>query len=208
MDSTLDKVNLDINTMLINWGLMTGRYEDGAIKTAKFGQINMAFALIVFIFEAIKWSILIFFHEDSDVAIYLGEFAQYFGPKVVTDFIAIAEPVNSIIIILLYYFTSNKMHFWLDHMKFNAETRSFDKLDLNASDSKRFTKRFALLWFIIKCVNNFSVVFTFCTMFGSFLVFKNQYHIYYFVSILIFSIGVWYLANQWFALPLILYQVN
>lgn len=59
MDLSSDKINLDINSMLINWGLMTGRYQDGVIKTTKFGKLNMSFAFTLFTFEAIKFTILI-----------------------------------------------------------------------------------------------------------------------------------------------------
>ena len=35
MESVLDKTNLDIDSMLISWGLITGRYQDGAISSTK-----------------------------------------------------------------------------------------------------------------------------------------------------------------------------
>ena len=205
---SLDKINLDVNTMLINWGLILGRYQDGVMRTTKFGIMNMGFTFALFLFEAIKWMTLIFYDEDSKLAIYLGEFAQYFGPKLVCDFIAAAEPVNSVIIISIFYLLSNKMHFWLDHMEFDSESRSFKKLNLIVSDSKRFTKQFALLWLIIDKANYFLVSITFCAMFGSFLIFKNEYHLYYFISVFLFSVGVWYLGCHWFGLTLLLYQVN
>ena len=50
---SLDNINLDINSMLINWGLMNGRYQDGVIRTDKFGILNMAFAFVLFTFQAI-----------------------------------------------------------------------------------------------------------------------------------------------------------
>ena len=156
MESVLDKINVDINLMLVNGGLMKGRYEDDVIKTIKFGTINMWFSLTLFVFLSIKYTILMFCHEDSLLAIYLGEFMQYFGPKVFVDSIVTIAFGNSTIFIMLFYFSSKnckKMLFWLDHMEFDNETRTFHKLDLNDSDSKRFTNQFALLWFIIEKVN-------------------------------------------------------
>ena len=77
MDLSLDKINLDINSMLINWGLMTGKYKDGVIRTTKFGKLNMAFAFTLSAFESIKFIILMFYSEESQMALYLGELAQY-----------------------------------------------------------------------------------------------------------------------------------
>ena len=208
MDLSLDKINLDVNSMLINWGLMTGRHQDGVIKTTKFGKLNMAFAFTLFTFEAIKFTILMFYPEESQMAIYLGEWAQYFGPKIVVDFIVAAESVNSIVLISLFYFLSQKMLFWLDHMAFDSETRCFKKLNLGISDSEEFTKRFALLWFIIKCVNYFLLMITIVAIFGSFLVFKHDHYFWIVNSIVIFNIGIWYLAHHWFSLTLVLYQVK
>lgn len=50
---SLDHINLDINSILINWGLMNGRYQDDVIRTDKFGILNMAFAFVLFTFQAI-----------------------------------------------------------------------------------------------------------------------------------------------------------
>ena len=79
MDSYLEKTDVDINSLLMSWGLMTGRYEDEVIRTTKLGKFNMLFVLSLFSFEAIKWIILMFYPEDSLIANYLGEFLQYFG---------------------------------------------------------------------------------------------------------------------------------
>ena len=207
MDLSLDKIDLNVSSMLINWGLMVGQYEDGVIRKTKFGQFNMAFAFTLFTFEAIKFTILMFCPEESQMAIYLGEFAQYFGPKVVVDFILVAESVNSIILISIFYFLSDKMLFWLDHMQFDRESRFFKKLNLSVVDSEKFTKRFALLWFIIKRVNYFLVI-TIAAIFGSFLIFKHDYYFWFGNSVVIFNIGTWYSAHHWFSLTLVLYQAN
>lgn len=152
-----------------------------------------------------------FYSDESDVAIYLGEFLQYFGSKIVVDFILVAESINSITLISLFYILSNKMLFWLDHMQFDSESRCFKKLNLTVSDSKRFTKQFALLWFIINKANYFLTSIAsiaFIAPFTSFLLFKHKYYFNYTISIIGFATGVWYLANHWFSLNLVLYQVN
>ena len=114
--------------MLINWGLMTGRYQDGLMRTTKFGQFNMAFAFVLLSFEWIKWTILIFCPEESQVTDYLGEFV-HFGPKVFVELMADATVINASTLVLLFYFSHknpNKMLFWLDQMEYNAETQSFN----------------------------------------------------------------------------------
>ena len=211
MESVLDKINVDINLMLINGGLMKGRYEDDVIKTIKFGTINMWFSLTLFACLTIKWMILIFYDEESLLTNYFGEFMQYFGPKVIVDSIAIIIFGNSVILIILFYFSSincKKMLFWLDHMEFDNETRSFHKLGLNDSDSKRFTNQFSLLWFIIQRVAHFLAFITLVVDLISFLIFKNEYYFYYLISIIVFVLGIWNFAYDWCALVLILYQVN
>ena len=210
MDSALEKTNIDINSLLISWGLMPGEYHNGMVKTTKFGLFNMSFAFLLFSYETIKWIILMFYPEDSQMANYLGEWVQYFAPKLVGDFMAVAEPLNSVILISLFYFSSknpNRMLFWLDFMDFDGESGCFYKLGLNESESKRFTKQFALMLFIQKRINYFLDLFTFAVILISFLLFKHDYYVYYLISIIGFCIGVYYLANHWFSLTLVLYQV-
>lgn len=57
----IDKTNLDVNQMLINWGLINRRYQDGVIKTTKFGQLNMAFIFTLYTFEGMKWLTYVLF---------------------------------------------------------------------------------------------------------------------------------------------------
>ena len=205
---SLDKINLDVNTMLINWGLILGRYQDGVIRTTKFGQLNMTFAFILFLFEAIKWFILMFCSKESQMSNYLGEFTQYYGPKVVVDFICFIEAVNSVIIILLFYLMQNKMLFWLEHMEFNAETRYFHKLNLNVFHSKRFTKQFALLWLTTKNINYSMLLVSFTSIWISFMIFKNYYHLYFSISTFEFCGSAFYMIYHSFGLTFILYQVK
>ena len=113
---SLDKINFEINQMLMRWNLVTGRYEYGVIKATKFGIINIVCIDFV-LFEAIKWFNLMFY-SDEWLANYLGEIFMYFVFNVV-DLIGAFEAVNSIILIMLFYFFQNKMLFCLDHMQFD-----------------------------------------------------------------------------------------
>lgn len=135
---SVDQSDLSINSWLIRWGLMSGEYKDGKINTTKFGLINQLFAFWLFVYAIIKWTILLFFPEDSLLANQLGEFAQWYGPKLITDVILNFTAVNSLLIILLFYFCANfnskKMLFWLDFMEFDADNRRFKKMKLNNSD--------------------------------------------------------------------------
>ena len=124
-----------------------------------------------------------FYPEESLLALYLGDWAPYYGPKVFIDFIVTSEAVNSVVLILLYYFLQNKMLFWLDHMQFDSESRSFYKLNLSVSDCKRFTKRFAMLLSIIQKANYFLVITTYIQILVSFMLFRHDYYIYFFISI-------------------------
>ena len=207
MDLSLNKIDLDINSMLINWGLMVGQYEDGFIRKTKFGQLNMAFAFTLFTFEAIKFTILIFYSKESQMTIYFGEFIQYFGPKIVFNFIIVVKSVNSMILISLFYFLSDKMLFWLDHMQFDSKSRCFNKLSLSKFQGEQLSKQFALSWLIIKRINYFLSFITFIIVLVSFFLFKHNYYLSYFISIIGFSILIWYNATQWFGLTLILYHV-
>ena len=206
--NSLDKMDLNINQILMNCGLMYGIYEDGVIKATEFGMLNMAFTFTILTIQATKCFVLIFFHEDSQVAIYMGEFLQYFGPKVVVDSAACIFFTCSAISIVLFCLMSNKMFFWIDHMEFDRETRCFHKLNLNVSDSNRFIKQLELLWLIVNPVAYFFGLITGSAVLASFLIFKNDYYQYYLPSILLLTVAVWKFAHNLIALLLILYQVN
>ena len=207
MDS-LDKINLNINKILIDCGLMYGIYEDGVIKITKFGILNMAFTFMVTAIHGIKWFILIFFHEDSHIGIFLGEFSQYFGPKVVVDVACVADFVYLTISIALFYMMSNKILFWVDHLQFDSETRCFHKLNLKVSDSNKFTEQFALLWFIVKPLAYFLALISGTVVLVSFLIFKHDYYEFYLPWIFAFTIAIWKFGHNLMTLLLILYQVN
>ena len=207
MDS-LDKIDLNINQILINGGLMHGIYEDGVIKATKFGILNMAFTFTILAIHVIKFSILIFFHEDSQVAIYLGEFTQYFGPKVVVDMAVIILFGYATSLLVLFNLMSIKMLSWIDHMEFDRETRCFYKLDLNVSDSERFTKQFALLWSIFKPLAYFLGFISGSVILASFQIFNHDNYQYYLPWIFVYGIAVWKICHNLMSTLLILYQVN
>ena len=117
MNSTLDNINLDINTMLINWGLINERYQDGVIRTTKFGIINMAFALGLFSFEAIKWPILMFyklvFWNKLFFEIWLLVFCSILGIVIYALFIVAIEVRKFLTNYLIYFTLFRRNHFIL-----------------------------------------------------------------------------------------------
>lgn len=207
METFIENTNLDINSWLINWGLMRGYYKDGVIRMTKFGLINQLFVILLFLFEFIKWIILIFLPGESQIAHYLGEFTPSLGPKLILDAMMILETLNSLI--LLFYFGScrGKLFFWLESMYYDNDKHCFEKLDLDKNSSIRFIKQFVLGYFLVKNINYFLNIITFFLVLICFYLFTNKYHFYYFTSIIILSIGLWYLGYHWFGLLMIFYQV-
>lgn len=68
MNKIIENTNLNINTLLINWSLMNGYSHDDVIETTKFGCFNQWFGFLVCLFTAIKWSILLFSPQDSEMS--------------------------------------------------------------------------------------------------------------------------------------------
>ena len=94
--------------------------------------------------------------ENSEISIYFGEWTQWFGPKVFTDSMQASITLNTFILIFLFYFSSKqslKMLFWLKFMEYDDDNHCFNKLNLDEIDSKKYTKRFALLAIIVKTFN-------------------------------------------------------
>ena len=85
MDELVNKSNLDINSLLINWGLISGHLHDGIIEPTKFGRFNQWFTFFSCLFTAIKWSILLFNPKDSEMVNLLGDWGHVFGPKIIID---------------------------------------------------------------------------------------------------------------------------
>ena len=45
----------------------------------------MWFVFILSLLQSIKWSVLMFIDQNAQLSNYLGEFVQYFGPKIFGD---------------------------------------------------------------------------------------------------------------------------
>ena len=210
INKLIENIDLNVNSWLINWGLMRGEYHERAIRSTKFGLINQLFTFWLFVYTIIKWTTLIFHPIESQLSIYLGEWAHWFGPKIIVDVILVFQPMNSLFLVWLFFVGSKnpkRMLYWLDLMEFDDENRCFRNLNLNKIDSKRFIKQFAILRLMFKILVNSCVFITLITQVVSFFLFKNEHHLYYFISFVTFAIEEWYFVNHWFSLIMVLYQV-
>ena len=162
MDKIIANTNLNINTFLINLGLMTGYLHDEIIESTTFGRFNLWFGFVLCIFHGIKWTILIFSSQDPDMANFLGEWAYFFGPKVIYDFLIIILTIYIIVIKILFIFASKhpKKMYWLKIIELNPDKRSFDKMNLNETESKMFIKRLSISFSLIKFVIFSFVIFS------------------------------------------------
>ena len=141
MDKLAKKSNLDVNSLLINWGLLSGHLNDGIIEPTKFGRFNQWFTFLICLFTALKWSILLFTPKDSELVDLLGDWGYFFCPKLLIDFILIIISIFIITVKFIFLFTSKqKMFYWLDVMEYDENTQSFNKLNLNETESKMFIK--------------------------------------------------------------------
>ena len=68
MNKIIQITNLNIDSLLINWGLLSGHLNDGIIEPTKFGRFNQWFTFLICLFTAIKWSILLFSPQDSEMS--------------------------------------------------------------------------------------------------------------------------------------------
>lgn len=200
--------------MLINWGLMPGEYcpNDNMIRTTEFGLFNMWLNFLLFLSLTIKWIVLMFYPEHSKVAIYMGEWAQWFGPKIIADFILMLLQLNSLILIAFFYLclkNPKKMFYWLDYMHFDTKSLIFDKLDLNEIESSKFNKQIKLVWSVIRPSIRIFNLLSFILLLICFYFFEDNYKllIYYLISFITFIAGHWYFACHWFGLITILFQV-
>lgn len=140
MDKIFENSDLSINSWLISWRLRRGEYHDGVFEITKRSVLHQLLTFSLSLFQLVKWLILIFNSEDSDLAHYLGEWAHYLEPKLIVNTIVILEPINSLALIFYFGLTSNpKLLYWLDYMHFDVEKRCFDKLSI-------YTKLFFSAW--------------------------------------------------------------
>ena len=204
-------MDLNINTLLINWSLMSGYLNDGVIETTAFGRFNLWFCFVLSIFHGIKWSVFLFLSKDSRLANLLGDWAYYFGPKIIVDFVIVFLAVFVISVKLLFVYASKhskNMFYWLEAMKFDAVNRSFDKLNLTENESNVFMKRLSLSLFILKYA--IYSISSFCVLVIFILIFKiqNDYHLNYLISLICFLPQLYLNLNFLFGFIVILYSVS
>ena len=89
MNNLIKASNLNINSWLINWGLMKGQLNGGILETTKFSLINHWAGFSSSLFIAIKWTILLFYSKNDKLTHLLGDWRYFIGPKVIIDSIVI-----------------------------------------------------------------------------------------------------------------------
>ena len=100
------------------------------------------------------------------------------------------------------------MLYWIDAMEYNEENRSFDKLNLNENDLKKFIKRLSLSIFLLRCFT-YEFIILYYTV-TPILIFKHQdsYHLNYFISTWFFLLEVFNGIHCLFGILGILYPVG
>ena len=202
----MDKLNLNINSLLISWGLMKGEYHEQTIKTIKFGLINNWFCFLITLFNLIRFIFYSFYPKTSLIIRQLGDFGWLIGPKLMLDLIIINIKINSIVLVLLFRFT-NKL-FWLEFIKYDYDKQRFAKMNLDNNDSQRFTERFAMIMSIVKMLSYFCVSFYIFINSLSLYLFENDYYLNYIISLIIHYANAWYIIFHWFGLLAIIFQVK
>ena len=210
MDKLANKSNLDINSLLIKWSLMTGYLHDGIVESTEFGRFNQWFCFVYCFFAAIKYFIQLFVPKDSKMAHQLGDWGYFFGPKVFLNFICFLVLLYVIFAKILFLFASKhpkKMFYWIDVMEYN-ENRSFDKLNLNESDLKKFIKRLSLSVFLLRCFTYGFIIFYYTITPILIFQYQDSYHLNYLMSILFFLPQSYYGIKYMFGILGILYPVS
>ena len=213
MIKMIEKTNLNINSWLIDWGLMCGYLKGGVIHSTKFGVFNYWFAFCSCSFTLIKWAIFLFSPKDALLNHYLGDFGIFYAPKLVADLISVLGHIYcQSVIMLFHYFSkhSDKMFYWLDQMEFRSVNRYFTKLNLNESDSKKFINRISLLRFNFKFfIHSFLAFFIISAFFSLFRRSTlKPYYVYYIISILLFAPQFYFSASYVCGTLIIFYQVT
>ena len=189
MDELANKSNLDINFLLINWGLLSGHLHDGIIQPTGFGRFNQWFTFFSCLFTAIKWLILLLTPKESETIHLLGDWTTAFGPKIILDSIIIFLACYIITVKLTFIFASyhsKKMLYWLDTLKYDQDTKSFNKLNLNEAESKMFIRRFSLSIFLLRCVSHVFMISFYLANFVFVLMYRKGYYLNYLISLVIF----------------------
>ena len=208
-----EEYNLNINSWLINWGLMNGYLDNGKIQTTKFGIVNQWLAIFLNLFAAIKWTILLFHSKDSKVTHLLGDIAMFFGPKAILDPILIFISIHLLTAISLFMICSlmkntQTMFQWLESLKYDFVNRCFGKLNLNESDSEKLTKRIAISSLILRGYHSSFTVFYAVVISVYVYLFLREYYITYGIAILLIVPQFSFMAKQGFGLLIVLNLVN
>ena len=211
MDELANESNLDINSLLIYWGLLSGHLHDGIIQPTKFGLINQWFTFFICLFTAIKWSILLLTPKESETVHLLGDWTIAFGPKIILDSIIIFLACYIITVKLIFIFASyhsKKMFYWLDALEYDEDNKSFNKLNLNETESKMFIRRLSLTIFLFRCVSYVFMISFYLANFMFVLIYRKGYYLNYLISLVIF-IPQHYIDGQFiFGFLAILYPVS
>lgn len=198
MDKLIDKTNLNVNSWLINWGLMKGYLHDGIIQTTKFGLFNQRFSFVLSLYELIRWIMLFVYPIDSQVTHLLGDFGRFFGPKVIVASLLVVVAFHYMIVSLFFDFCakkSEKFLFWIDIMQYNYGKRTFHKLALNESDSKMLVKRIAIIINMALGAAYSFALFFLISAFISFYYQQNSYYLTYPISIIVFYVHLNYILS-------------
>lgn len=201
-----DKSNLDINSLLISWGLMKGECQDGVIRSSKFGLNNNWFCFSINLFNATRFMFCLFYPKNSSIIRQLGDFGWFIGPKIILDLIIICISTNSFVLVLLFMFV--KKFFWLEFMNYDFEKERFINLRLSKTNSERFVNRFVMIMSIVKILVNFCLSFYVISSFISLYIFENDYYLNYIISMIIFDVNGWFFLSHWFGLLGIMFQVK
>lgn len=211
MKNLIENANLNVNSWLINWGLLSGHLKDGIFETTDFSKLNQWIGFSSNLFTSIKWSILLFYPKQSEMSNLLGDWAYFLGPKIIMSSMILDIAIHYLIVHCLFNLCSKhpkKMFYWLDSLEFDSANSCFAKLNLNSSDSKSFIKRISLLSLVL---NSFCYPFMiFYAIVCIILAFKYEtdYFFYYLISILTYCLQFHYALNCVFGLTVILYLVS
>ena len=211
MNKIIENTNLNINSWLVNCGLISGYLHDGNIKSTKLTIFSWLGSFCITIYTAIKWIVILFTGIDSELSNQLGDWAYFYGPRKLVDFTILILAIYVLFTFILFIFSSKhpkKMLFWLEKMEFDLMNRRFSKLILNESESKTFTWRMSLLRIIyISFVYLSFAVFVISNFYSTFKR-KKAYFFHYLISVSLFCIQ--FLINCYFiyGFLIILYQVK
>lgn len=211
MNKLIENTNLNINSWLVNCGLMYGNFDDGIIYTTKFTILQWLIGICLTIFHIIKSIIFLSVSKDSKMANLLGDWTFVYGPRSLVALIILFSEIFVLSIFIIFYFSSKypkKMLFWLEQMEFDPFTRRFSKLNFNQTDLRAFTRKISFLRIIYSIFVYSLIVFFFIT--ANLSVFKRikSYYFHYFISILMFCPMFYINISCIYVFLVIFYQVN